>query len=622
MKRVHIPIKHKQYLSDALKDKGYLNIPRNTILKKTLPGLGATYGEIKAKRHSIIIEPNVPVITGKTKDKPELLGVYEGVTKSKIEKYVKNREIKYKKLITTPESYHLIKEVCLNRNVKIDYYKDFFCLFDECEKLIQDVDYRNKITQPITDFFLFENKAFVSATALDMIHPEFENQNFQIMEVEPAFGYKKDLELIITNTYEVAVYNKLMDLKDSAHICIFLNKTDSIDKLINTLGIEKQSKIFCSEKSVQKLKKKEYNIASDSIELPLAKYNFFTCRFFSAVDITLKYKPDIIILTNLKDANHTMIDPFTEAIQIYGRFRDKHFRGEITFNSLTHITNINTHFKVKTGSDIDRVIEIGKGYYDELKQDLEKATDDITKEAITKHIQSTPYTELLDQNGNINYFSQDNLYNEERVKGYYSNPELLIQAYKGTGHFNVTEIVNNSPFTFDTDYFQMKNVPTKDKRKHIVMSLEELLKQKEINPDFDIKAPRELIKQVEITSTERGEFIVECFDYLGKERIEEIGYTSPKKLGEALIKSKSKRKVIDLFHVIQDEIRKTHDIGIELTKNEAKELISDIYKDNGIELKVIQDTIKIFCKVSENNSKSPSTYTIKGFKSELDINSL
>ena len=154
------------------------------------------------------------------------------------------------------------------------------------------------------------------------------------------------------------------------------------------------------------------------------------------------------------------------------------------------------------------------------------------------------------------------------------------------------------------------------------MSLEELLKQKEINPVFDLKAPRELIKQVEITSTERGEFIVECFDYLGKERIEEIGYTSPKKLGEALIKSKSKRKVIDLFHVIQDEIRKTHDIGIELTKNEAKELISDIYKDNGIELKVIQDTIKIFCKVSENNSKSPSTYTIKGFKSELDINSL
>ena len=161
----------------------------------------------------------------------------------------------------------------------------------------------------------------------------------------------------------------------------------------------------------------------------------------------------------------------------------------------------------------------------------------------------------------------------------------------------------------------MKNVSIKDKRKHIVTSLEELLKQKEINPNFNIEVPRELFKQVEITSTERGEFIVECFDYLGKERIDEIGYTSPKKLNEALTKAKSERKVKDLFHVIQDEIRKTHDIGIELTKNEAKELIVDIYKDNGIELKVIQDTIRSFCDVSENNSKSPSTFTIKGFKS-------
>lgn len=617
MKRISIPIKHKQYLTEALRNKGYPNIPKNTILKKTLPGLGATYGEIKAKRHSIIIEPNVPVIIGKTKDKSELLGVYEGITIKKIETYLKDKSIIHKKILITPESYYLIKKICIEKKTKIDYYKDFFCLFDECERLIQDVDYRESITQPINDFFLFENKAFVSATTLDMTHPEFEKQNFQILEVEPIFDYKKDLELIITNTYEIAVYKKLMELKDCKHICIFLNKTDSIDKLINSLGIQKQSKIFCSKKSVQKLKKKEYNIASDSIELPLAKYNFFTCRFFSAVDITLKYKPDIIILTNLKDANHTMIDPFTEAIQIYGRFRDDKFRGEIPFNSLTHITNINPHFKVKTREDIDRTIEVNKSYYDRLKLDWTKETDDIIKEAIGQNLESAPYTGLLDRDGNINYFSQDNLYNEERIKGYYSNPELLIQAYKDTSHFNVTEIVNNSPFTFNTDYFKTKSVSTKEKRNHIVISLEELLKQKKINSNFNTQIPKELIKQVEITSTERGEFMVECFDYLGKERIEEIGYASPKKLREALIKAKSVQKVQNLFHFIQDEIQKTHDIGVELTKNEAKELISDIYHDNGIELPVVQDTIRIFCKVSENNSKSPATFTIKSFKSEF-----
>ncbi len=43
-------------------------IPTDTILYKKLTGLGATYGEIKAKRNSIIIEPNVPVIIGKCND--------------------------------------------------------------------------------------------------------------------------------------------------------------------------------------------------------------------------------------------------------------------------------------------------------------------------------------------------------------------------------------------------------------------------------------------------------------------------------------------------------------------------------------------------------------------------
>lgn len=46
-----------QYLTEVLPE-----IPTNTILYKKLTGLGATYGEITAKRNSIIIEPNVPVI--------------------------------------------------------------------------------------------------------------------------------------------------------------------------------------------------------------------------------------------------------------------------------------------------------------------------------------------------------------------------------------------------------------------------------------------------------------------------------------------------------------------------------------------------------------------------------
>lgn len=76
-----------KHLSDVLEE-----IPSNVILYKTLTGIGATYSEIKAQRHSIIIEPNVPVIIGKcNSDKHKndnLLGVYEGVTTDRIIKYL------------------------------------------------------------------------------------------------------------------------------------------------------------------------------------------------------------------------------------------------------------------------------------------------------------------------------------------------------------------------------------------------------------------------------------------------------------------------------------------------------------------------------------------------------
>ena len=78
-----------QYLTEVLKE-----IPTNTILCKTLTGLGATYGEIKAKRHSIIIEPNKPVIVGKYNDSKHkddnLFPVHEGIYSDDIVNYIEN----------------------------------------------------------------------------------------------------------------------------------------------------------------------------------------------------------------------------------------------------------------------------------------------------------------------------------------------------------------------------------------------------------------------------------------------------------------------------------------------------------------------------------------------------
>ena len=133
-------------------------IPTNTIiLYKKLTGLGATYGELKAKRNSIIIEPNKPVISGKCKDPKHkddnLFGVFEGVYTDNIIAYIE-RSIKQKKhfkILTTPESFYKVQEAF--DEMEIDIRFNCFLLFDECHKIIKDVDFRSDIALPMDFFF-------------------------------------------------------------------------------------------------------------------------------------------------------------------------------------------------------------------------------------------------------------------------------------------------------------------------------------------------------------------------------------------------------------------------------------------------------------------------------------
>ena len=608
-----------QWLTDALHQTlGCKSIPTNVILKKTLTGLGATYGEINTRisqRHSIIIEPNVPVILGKTKGKPELLAVWEGCTKTKIKNYLKDRTVQYKKLLTTPEGFKKIKDVCARKDVNIDIYNYFFCLFDECEKIVQDADFRDKITQPINDFFRFTNKAFVSATPVKMTHPEFANQGFKILKVKPQYNYKKNLDLIITNNYAMEVSRKFKALGNSDCVCVFLNKTDSIEKLIHTLGIKNNSKIFCSDKSVKKLKTMDYTNVFDHVDLPLAKYNFFTCRFFSAVDIEIPQKPDILILTNLNDANHTMIDPFTEAIQIYGRFRDKYHRGQIPFNSLTHITNLDPNMLVKSNMQVNTMVQTWKQTYDYTYNQWLNATNPTIKQTLEADLKKLSYADLLDENNNFNHFSFDNLHNEERVKKYYIGyNDWLVRAYRWTGHFIVNHIVSNYQFS---SVFQSGSLSVSQKRKYIVLELEKLSLHKINNPTFDIEPYKNIWRQAEIANRESGDFIVDAYDYLGKTRIDSIGYGRKTELKEATDKKKAEAKEKQLFSDILADIKRQYLINQTATKNDIKDFLKDTYRLNGIDIgniTITHDTIKKYCDAKSNNSVNPATYTIRAYK--------
>lgn len=613
MNTEYVYLGQNEYLGDALKSKyGKDCIPSSVILDKTLTGIGATFTEIHTKRNSIIIEPNVPVIVGKCQKEGNCLGVYSETTVSQIKKYLNNDAIKYKKILTTPEGFKKIRKAAGNSYSQIQ--QTYFCLFDECEKLTQDCDYRANITQPVYDFFEFKEKAFVSATPLNVSHPEFENQNFIRLKVEPLFDYRMNLHLIVTNCYERTVREELERLKDSSCVCIFLNSVTGINALVNSLNLKDNSRIYCSEDGVKKLKECGFDNAVSSINYPLAKYNIFTSRFYSAVDIDLNVKPDILILTNLNQAHHTMVDPYTEAIQIQGRFRTKFEDGQ-TYNSLTHITNTRD-LEVLSDEEVTQMIDEYTITYRELLQRYHSATDEARKKGLKQQLKTICEDYLLDERMNIDYFGIDNKYNEERVKRYYSSGESIRQAYEATEFFNV-EYEERRQAVGEDDIFRIKYAPSEKVRiQRLAFALQQLDLQcsqnENINKSFFIDLLRNCY--------EYADLLIEMKEAVpfGFAHIASFGGASRKEIEKIVADSRnekrrfSKEVIQDIYNVFQKHI------GQKIAKEECKEIVGEIYKKHNIlhnqkdiKAKVSQQTIGEYFKVAPQNSEKPNKWRIE-----------
>ncbi|MCH5240798.1 MAG: hypothetical protein J1F67_00015 [Muribaculaceae bacterium] len=612
MQTVTIDIHKYEWLSEALMRHGYGGvIPSNIILDKTVTGLGATHCELYAHRNSIIIEPNVPVILCKLDNEDlKLEGVYEKVTPMPLSKYLTSQDITYKKILTTPESFYKITREALKTGIDI-FSEDWFCLYDECEKIVQDHDYRPSISLPMQDFFSFKRKAMVSATPLEPSHPMFETQNFKRLKILPSYNYRKDLILIVTNSFKRTLTERIAELAQSECICIFMNKTDSIEAIIEELGMN-DYKIFCSEKSVKKLNGRGISNAFSQIDYPLARYNFFTCRFYSGLDITIfPILPDIIMLTDLRTATYTMIDPLTEAIQIQGRFRKGDVEG-ITYKSLTHISTVNPNMKFFSRGELNRMVERYADTYTHLMEEHNTEKDSARKTAINTDMKNLKYRDLLNDNGTLNYFALDNLYNEERVKSYYMSPESLLNAYESSNYFNVLFIPHIYTVGED-DIFRINQSKLAIERRKLITEALERIETDFKNGRIDEASKRIYLEP--LSMIDEGVFVIQSYKKIGADGLKKCGYK--KSLIEEAIKGYDKEEAEKLRFSPQviDEIQAEYEIGVYLSKKVIQERLKQIYAKYGIKYKVTQTTITdYYSKYKESNSKKDPSYKLLQFR--------
>ena len=512
-----------QYLTEILPE-----IPTNTILYKKLTGLGATYGELKSKRNSIIVEPNRPVISGKCSDpkhkKDNLFGVSDGVYAENIVAYLEKsiKQNKYIKILTTPESFPKVQDAFETMEMDIRY--ECFLLLDECHKIVKDVDYRKNIILPMDFFFECENKALVSATPINFTDPRFEEQKFQTITVNPTFEHFKDLNLFITNNVLPTIRDTLKGITEN-NVFIFCNSTDTIYALMKQLNVLEESQVFCSYKSVDKLKALKFKNASEEWNIKeMKKYNWLTSRFYNALDIELEESPAVIMLTDCYMSEYTIIDPYTDAIQIVGRFRNG-------VSAIYHITNTNPNNSIKSHEEIKGFINCSEEIYKTMQTFYNSASNRAAKEAYRAALDCLPFNKMLDKYGNKNYFTIDNYMDDELLKSCYNSPNTLIQAYSKCDSFQI----HREDFSYKLgDCERLKRVnkflSLKEKRKIIVSQLEQL---GECTTEMELELKREL--------SQADSFIVEAYDTIGKAKIESLHYAY-RKIKEAVILTKYSEK--------------------------------------------------------------------------------
>lgn len=631
LEREELTISKGETLLDLYKRECYPDngTPTNYIIEKIEPGIGATYAELECKRHSVIVEPNVPVIIGKTEG-TDYLGIYEKTTPKNITDYLRNDKYIPKKLVTTPEGYKK-KLIPTFQKLGIDWHKEYFCLYDECEKLIQDTGYRPTIR--IKDFFDYERKAYVSATPLGTRNRKFLTGGFKWLRIVPNYDYKKEASLIITRGFERTLREELNRLLPiSKCICIFYKTTDGIAAIIQKLladGLIKDGdyKVFCSDKSVKKLKGMELHHTHDYLELPLAKLNFFTSRFFSAVDIEIRKLAYILVLTNYKQANHSMIDPFTEAVQIQGRFRNK-LDGDRRYNSLTFIANTNDELKIKSDEEVETEITTKLTTYASIKERYDNATNETERKAIQKDLKKLSFNEFLDDDNELTEEVIDHVFNEERVKSYYRAPGSVVDAYNETGHFRFTRLVNDTHGIGEDDIMPLKKCSEKDKWKFLVVQLERLERNKQSSPDFDFDA--EVRKLVAMNSEHY--FIIDAYLRIGKAPIEAANYVKSKIETELkaynLQQGEKLRFSPDILAEIEEEFREEVRNQSYIAKSDFMKRLGRIFKANGITYKMYGDKRKrneVMCTIKDetvndyfdftlHNSHIPPSFKLTKFK--------
>ena len=417
----------KKYLSDLINE-----LPTNCLFDKGKVGCGGTSLAIECDKPYVICVPFVSLVENKLAQYPNerrkeaILGVYAGINKTDIKKYIESVECP--KIVITYDSLYKVMDI-INP-------KEYNLLIDEYHLLFNQYSFRREAIQSVLKCYnKFKTYTFMTATPLEeeFILDELKDINLIKQDWDDVINVKvQAVKCENVEASTIKLIDGFLNGQVEGNAYIFVNSVDFIKNIIKKAKLtSNNTRVIYSKNNKTKL-----SIPNSTVLDEPKKINLLTSTVFEGSDI-YDENGRIIIVSDPSKAN-TLLDISTSIQQIAGRIRNSKYINWIThIYSTTRYSDLSyEEFKKLNLKNIEET-KIAVEAYNKLPDIAKKKLREFTADAYIK----LDWDDVFEFDPNM---AKIDMFNYKVSRGLYSARANLSKEYINKGFDKVVDQSDNS----------------------------------------------------------------------------------------------------------------------------------------------------------------------------------
>lgn len=417
----------KKYLSDLINE-----LPTNCLFDKGKVGCGGTSLAIECDKPYVICVPFVSLVENKLAQYPNerrkeaILGVYAGINKTDIKKYIESVECP--KIVVTYDSLYKVMDI-INP-------EEYNLLIDEYHLLFNQYSFRREAIQSVLKCYnKFKTYTFMTATPLEeeFILDELKDINLIKQDWDDVINVKvQAVKCENVEASTIKLIDGFLNGQVEGNAYIFVNSVDFIKNIIKKAKLtSNNTRVIYSKNNKTKL-----SIPNSTVLDEPKKINLLTSTVFEGSDI-YDENGRIIIVSDPSKAN-TLLDISTSIQQIAGRIRNSKYINWIThIYSTTRYSDLSyEEFKKLNLKNIEET-KIAVEAYNKLPEIAKRKLREFTADAYIK----LDWDDVFEFDPNM---AKIDMFNYKVSRGLYSARANLSKEYINKGFDKVVDQSDNS----------------------------------------------------------------------------------------------------------------------------------------------------------------------------------